>query len=167
MNQHDRFADVVDSSAGIFDGSTTGIAGTQGGLTSFDSPTTTSRQDGVAVGMQCRGCGRPVEMLVEYPELVCIKYGISPHLVFQLYPQLRRHVQQVTEWQYSQANQGWAPMQPCASCRTWVPPIFTQEEGERLLAKARRSGWITSAGEKEMSDGAYSAATRAAQQLNR
>lgn len=167
MNNHDRFTDVVDGSAGIFDGSTTGIAGTQGGLNSFDSPTTTSRQDGVAVGMQCRGCGRPVEMLVEYPELVCVRYGVSPHLVFQLYPQLRSQVREVTEWQYSQANQGWAPVQTCASCRTWVPPIFTPEEAERLLAKARRSGWLTSDGEKAMSAAAYNTATRAAQQLNR
>jgi hypothetical protein len=173
MNQHDRFQDVVGGSAGIFDGTTTTIAGAQGGLTNFDNLTTTQRQDGVAVGMQCRGCGRPVEMLVEYPELVCVKYGVSPHLVVQLYrgqdqqhPNLRGQFQSATEWVYTSENQGWSPNQFC-SCRTWAAPIFTPEEAERLLAKARRSGWIDLAGEKMMSMAAYDTAKQARGQLNR
>ncbi len=168
MNNFDQFGDVVDGSAGIFDGSTTSIAGTQGGLHSFDSPTTTPRADGVAVGMQCRGCGKPVELLVEYPELVCVKYGISPHLVMQAFPQLRGQVHAITEWQYSTANQGWAPMQICQHCHTWIPPIFSPEEAQRLLDKARRFGWLNLEAEKVISTAAYQAANAQARaNLNR
>ncbi len=158
MNQFDSFGDVVNGSSGIFDGSTTSIAGSDGGLQSFDRPTTTPRMDGVAVGMQCRGCGRPVELLAEYPELVCVKYGVSPHKVFEVYPELRGQVAQITKWEYSGANQGWAPVQVCPHCRTWVPPIFTPEEADRLLSKARRAGWINVNGEKIISQAAYNAA---------
>ena len=157
-NHFDGFDDVVGGSAGIFDGSTTSIAGTQGGLSSFDSPTTTPRADGVAVGMQCRGCGKPVELVVEYPELVCVKYGISPHPVMNAFPALRGQVAAVTQWQYSAANQGWAPMQICQHCHTWLPPIFTPEEADRLLNKARRNGWINIQAEKVISNAAYEAA---------
>jgi hypothetical protein len=159
---HDNFSDLIGQSTGIFGGTDANIAGPEGGLQSFDKPSTTPTPQGVAVGMSCRGCGRPAQLMVEYPELVAIKYGVSPLYAFQGMspPPLSEPI----EWRYSTSQQGWFPVKTCGWCHTLCAPIFSPEEAEAHLARARRNGWTRQDAEKGLSEIAYRAALALSQQ---
>jgi hypothetical protein len=159
---HDNFSDLIGQSKGIFGGSDANIAGPEGGLESFDKPTTTPTPEGVAVGMSCRGCGRPAQLMVEYPELVAIKYGVSPPTAYRSLPQAP--MREVVEWRYSTTQQGWFPIKTCAHCGTLCAPIFSPEEAEAHLGRARRNGWTREQAEKDLSMLAYHVAQQLAQQ---
>jgi hypothetical protein len=159
--EHDNFADLIHQSTGIFGGTDANIAGPEGGLQSFDKPTTTVTPEGVAVGMSCRGCGRPAQLVVEYPELVAIKYGVSPLIAYQgITP---APVREPIDWRYSASQQGWFPVKTCAWCHTLCAPIFTPEEADAHLGRARRNGWTREDAEKALSMIAYRAAEQLAQ----
>lgn len=150
--QFDQFGDIINRSDGIFGSDGVNIAGQDGGLRAHDSVKTTAKPEGVAVEMQCRGCPRPLQLMVEYPELVAVKYNVPPQEVFRRYPQVVRFL---TEWKWSQTEQAWWPVTRCVGCQNIAGPMFTPEEAESLLAKARRNGWINPQGEQGVSDMAY------------
>jgi len=144
MSQYDAFGDVINESNGIFSAEASNIAGRNGGLTAHDQAKTVPMQQGVMVIMNCRGCPRPLQITIEYPELVAIKYGVSPHEAFARHPHI---VQELTEWRYN-PDQGWWPVRVCPGCRNIAGPMFTFEEAEALLSNARRRNWIHTAGEQ-------------------
>jgi hypothetical protein len=151
-DQYDSFGDIINRSDGIFSGNEANIAGQDGGLQAHDTARTQATMEGVAVEMQCRGCPRPLRLTVEYPELVAIKYNVPPQEVFRRYPQ---YVRGVTEWRYSPSEQAWWPVTRCSGCQNIVGPMFTPEEAEHHLARARRNAWINPAGEQQVSQLAY------------
>jgi hypothetical protein len=160
MSQFDGFGDIINRSDGIFGASEPNIAGQDGGLKAHDSVRTQATQHGVAVEMQCRGCPRPLRLTVEYPELVAIKYNVPPQEVarYAAAQRLPPVLQEVTEWRYSQQQQAWWPVQTCSGCRNIVGPMFTPEEADELLRKARRMGWIDAKGEEYVSKISYATA---------
>ena len=129
--------DIIRKSGGIFDGET---AIGESGLGAFDTAQTTQTQSGVVVNMQCRHCGRPAQVEVEYMELVAVKYAVPPQYVFQGTTGL---VQYPSAWVTSAHVPGsFAPNVPCGHCNQSCLVWFSPEEAEGHLAKARRSGWI-------------------------
>jgi len=143
-NAFDGFPDVIGGSAGIFDHNSASVAGQHGGLSAHDTPQTNPTRFGVAVLMACRGCGRPAQLMIEYPELICVQYNAFPQNVWAALQQLGRHppVQEPTMWEYSAANAGMFPIKQCGWCRTPLVPIFTPEEAQAHVNKALQSGWI-------------------------
>jgi len=161
-NQYDSFGDIINRSDGIFGATEPNIAGQDGGLKAHDTVRTQATPEGVAVEMQCRGCPRPLRLTVEYPELVAIKYNVQPQEVFKGAPQF---VKSLTEWRYSQTEQAWWPVTRCSGCQNIVGPMFTPEEAEAHLRKARQMGWVDPRGEEYVSKLAY-ATIQAMQQAN-
>lgn len=157
--QYDQFGDIINQGSGIFGATEPNIAGSAGGLSDHDSTKTQATPTGVAVEMQCRGCPRPLRLTVEYPELVAIKYTVLPQNLWR-YIQSRgvtvsQYVTSPTNWDYSQEQQAYYPIQQCAGCRNLAGPLFTPEEAEVHLAKARRMGWTNTEGEKFLAGAAY------------
>jgi hypothetical protein len=167
-NDFDAFGDIINTQTGIFSGESAGI---EPGLQNFDRAQTVAKPDGVKIVMHCRavagsgqGCGRAVEIDIEYPELVALKYGISPHAAFQGQPNVSA---QPGEWRYNEREQAWFPLLACPNCRTLTLVFVTPEEAEKHLATARRQGWINPKGEQFASQVAAARAQQLAAQLSR
>lgn len=152
-NQYDAFGDIINQSDGIFGGEGANIAGRDGGLKAHDSVRTTPTATGVAVEMNCRGCPRPLQLMVEYPELVAVKYNLPPQELFKRFPQFLQGP--MTEWRWSQNEQRWWPVARCSGCGNIAGPMFSSEEAENHLRTARRNNWINTAGESQVSNAAY------------
>jgi hypothetical protein len=166
-DRHDNFSDVINKSTGIFDQGSASIAGSEGGLTDFERPSTVPQPDGVAVGMSCRGCGRPAELIIEYPELVAIKYNVAPHVAFapqHIPPGIPAPIVEPVEWRYSTSQQAWFPIRLCQWCGTVCAPLISSDEATAHLVKAARNGWTRPDAEKQLSVIAYQVAQRLAQQ---
>jgi hypothetical protein len=156
-NQYDAFGDVITKQAGIFGGECAGLCD---GLGDHDTTKTATTQQGVIVDMSCRGCGRPCRVVAEWPEMVAVKYNVSPRMVFGTMPGV---LSSPTEWMFSQATNGWYPEQYCQHCRTPCNPHFTPAEAEQHLAVGRQRGWINPVAEQQLSQAAAQTRQRIAQ----
>lgn len=156
--EFDRFGDVINGNNGIFGSDT---AAMEQGLINFDTARTVGTAQGVVVEMACRGCGRGAKLLVEYPELVAVKYNVAPHIAFHGKPNI---LQNPVPWAYSPREQAWWPSYPCNHCRTPIAPLVTPEEAESHLAKARRNRWIDPVGEQYVAKIASDVAQQVQQQ---
>jgi hypothetical protein len=156
-DEYDRFGDVIQASEGIFAG---GMGAIDDGLKKFDSASHQVRQDGVLVEMQCRGCGRPKHMLVEWPEIVAIRCNVSPHVAYGQQPQLQRFA---SAWRpaLAQSEPSWVPEgAACNWCQQLVQPVFTVAECYRLILKAKESQAISEQDEMQLGNICMSAAQR-------
>ncbi len=159
--EYDSFGDVIDKQSGIFG---TDAGGLSDGLGEHDSTKTQATPGGVVVEMFCRGCGRPCRIVAEYPELVAVKYSVSPRMAFGAMPNV---IQVPVEWLYSSVTGGWYPDEKCQQCRSPCNPHFTPNEAEQHLATARSKNWINPQGEQQLSQIAVAARQRVAQQMGR
>lgn len=131
----DRFGDVIQGSEGIFAG---GMGAIDDGLKQFDKANSEVRADGVLVEMQCRGCGRPKHLLVEWPEIIAIRCNISPHVAFSQVQELQRFA---SPWRlaHGQNEPHWVPEgASCNRCGTLVQPMFSVAECYKLIARAKQ-----------------------------
>jgi hypothetical protein len=143
----DKFGDVIQGSEGIFAG---GMGSIDDGLKKFDSASHQMRADGVLVEMQCRGCGRPKHMLVEWPEIIAIRCGVSPHQAYGNIGELARFA---SSWRPAQAQSEphWVPDgATCNRCGTPVQPMFSVAECYRLIAKAKSQGLLRESDEVQL-----------------
>lgn len=159
MSIDDAFSDMAGGEQnGIFGAE---AAALDAGLADFDTAKTTAQPHGVTVQMRCRGCGRTKQLVVEYPELVAIKYNVPPQIAFRGQANI---ISSPAEWKFSHKNRAWYPNSPCSSCQHPCSPLFTPEEAEMHLAKARRGGWINPVAEKSVSQIAHSVGVQLQQQ---
>jgi hypothetical protein len=139
-NNYDTFTDVINSVNGVFEGAA--------GLKSHDSVKTHITQGGCALVFECQGCGAPTQLLVEYPELVAMKYGVNPAIAFRG----TRFVKQPMSWMYLPHENAWRPHHlECVKCGFKLPIRIERGECERHLSDARSRGFINPAGEKDVS----------------
>lgn len=165
-DEFDAFGDIINSQTGIFSDESASL---EPGLHNFDRAQTVETPQGVKVVMHCRqvvgsgqGCGRSIELTIEWPELVALKYGISPHAAYAGRAEI---MNEPGEYRYSPRQQAWHPVQGCPNCRTLVLVFVTAEEAEKHLTNARRQGWINPAGEQHASRVAAGAAQALAARL--
>lgn len=153
----DKFGDVIQDSEGIFAG---GMGAIDDGLKKFDSASYQVRSDGVLVEMQCRGCGRPKHMLVEWPEIVAIRCNVSPHAAYGNVGQLQRFA---SVWRPAQAQSepSWVPEgTACNWCQQLVQPVFSVAECYRLVLKAKESRSLSEQDEVQLGNLCMAAAQR-------
>lgn len=127
-NNYDRFGDVVQQVAGIFGADTPAM---DNGLADFDAAPTVADSEGVHITMRCRGCGGSRNITAEWPEIMCIARGISPHEV----------ISGMTPWQYSQVGRGWYPLIACSGCSTPVVPLVPMQEAQQHLKTGSEHKW--------------------------
>lgn len=152
--KYDAFADVLQSYTGALGGDA---------LVAFDKATTVANEEGLQAQMACRGCGRPAEVTAYWPEVIAIKYELSPHQVFSRVPQLQRFASQ---WTRQKSGGDWLPMGlRCSKCNEELQPLYAPRECDMHLTEARRAGWLdpatnpvmSGASEKQISDVCYQA----------
>lgn len=151
-NNYDAFEDVIGSYHGVFGATESGL---DSGLKKHESVDAKPTQQGVVFELSCQGCGKPTQMMVEWPEIVALKYGGNPAVVFRQHPGIIRNP---TRWEFRPDEQAWRPDMQCRTCQFHIPLRVGPGEPERYLAIARRSGFINPAGEQRVSQIAAQAA---------
>ena len=81
------FDDIVDSEQGIFSDGNAGIV-KESAMTQFSRAKPVPTPEGVLYEVMCENCG-PRKLAVEWPELVAVRQGISPHVAYHGQPILR------------------------------------------------------------------------------
>ena len=97
----DGFGDVIEGSGGIFNESD--------GLKAYDSVRHQTTPEGLLVECHCASCGRARHVTIGWPELVALKYNVSPEEAFRGTP----YQQYGSSWQVTDQTKGvryaWYP----------------------------------------------------------
>jgi len=159
MNQpFDGFGDVIEKQSG-------GCLGGEG-LHAHESARHQYDKEGVVVEVHCTGpvhggCGKPKHITIFWPEIIALKYDLSPHEAYaQVAPQF------ASEWRQAQSKPGMPTIrhafyplgQNCSRCGEMVAPLVEPSECEAHLKQMRREGWMTPQQEKQFSDHCFAVA---------
>ena len=136
-DEYDEFDDYKRDHAGIF-----GV----GALKDHEGCVHTVVREGVNLEFSCQGCGRSTRVTLEWPELVALKYGHNPAIIFARAPQL---VQTPMSWVWGE--DGWRPDAKCPHCGFYFGLRLNSGEPEAILKHGRRAGFINPAGEQQVS----------------
>jgi hypothetical protein len=123
-SEFDDFGDILgdNDDGGVFAGS---------GHKVFEHIKQTVQPGGVQVEMQCRVCGVPRGILVEWPELFVIGTN-GPNTPVILPP----------GWQLSEKNRTAFLSMPCPKCGKPLAVHFTPDEAAKHVSNATRSGLL-------------------------
>ncbi len=147
MNQpFDGFGDVIESQEGIFNESQ--------GLEAYDSVRHTPQPQGLVVEVHCAQCGYPRHLEIPWPELIALKYNLSPHEAYQGHPQLQQFA---SAWRQTNTARGvnyaWCPASVQCKCGiAFERPLIYPSECDSLLQPARQQGFLPSEQEKPLSN---------------
>lgn len=157
MTDYDTFNDIRHGNAfGIFQGSE--------GLERHERVESNVSVKGLVLQFECQGCGTSTQMLVEYPELVAMKYGVNPAIAFRATPGL---LMEPTRWEYRPHEDAWRPEAKCVSCGFNIPLRIARRECERHLATARGRNFINPQVEAQVSQICVVASQRGGQAVRR
>jgi len=141
----DRFEDVIEKTRGLFDGTQAGL---EPGLANMESVDSDVTPDGAVYQFRCQGCGNTVQLVVEYPELVALKFKLSPHIAFQ--GPAARLCPQASKWLPQHGK--WKLQQPCGACSWNLRLELQKNEPEGMLRRARREDYFGGQHEKALSE---------------
>jgi hypothetical protein len=133
--------DITNSSLGIFE--TTALA-------EHEQVGTKVGPDGVKLSLRCQGCGNTIDILLEWPEVIALKYGLDPLLAWR---GQQRIVETPMQFTFSKDEASWAPMGKCeeANCH-WAYGIrIGVHEPENWLGQARRANFLHPQHEAQLS----------------
>ncbi len=153
MNQpFDGFGDVIESNEGIFTESD--------GLQAYDSVKHTTQPHALVVQVHCASCGYPRHLEIPWPELIALKYNISPHEAWGSVPSMRQFS---SAWRQTNTARGvnyaWCPASIQCKCGVlFERPLFFPSECESLMQTARAQGNLDRGQEKQMSDHCFKVA---------
>lgn len=139
--QFDGFGDIIEKQGG-------GCLGGEG-LSAHESVRHQYQPVGLVVEMHCTGpreggCGKPKHVTIPWPELIAIKYDVSPHEAYAgVSPPY------ASEWRVAQSRPGMPPIRHswypvglnCSRCGEMVAPLIEPGECESHLKQMRRNGW--------------------------
>lgn len=143
MSNHipDDFADIIETTHGSFGES----------LGQFEGVTDAVQPDGAAFEFMCQGCSRPVRLTLDYPELVALKFKMSPHIAFS--PQRPSMSQMArgpasqfcgspSQWKPETGKGEWRILNKCQHCQWNLRLVLKFNEPEALLKRARNEGYF-------------------------
>lgn len=139
-SDYDGFGDVINGTTGIFDEQGAAL---ESGLKKHDSVQAKATREGLALSVNMPCCGRPRQFLVDWPEIVAMKYSVNPAVAFRN----TNIVESPTSWQYRADEDAWRPNQKCPEHGFWLPIRLLRHEPEKFLAQARGRGLINSEAE--------------------
>lgn len=146
MSDKYGFEDIVDQEQGIFSDGSAGIS-TESAMTQFSKAKPEPNPEGIVYEVMCENCG-PRKIVVEWPELVAIRNGISPHVAYQGQSVLRGPP---TVWGFDQGTQRWFPDIRCGQCRWQFRMMVSMGEVDQGIRFATGKGWIQPAHVQQLS----------------
>lgn len=142
-----QFADLYEQT-GIFHEHNAGLMPT---LSQHDGVSHKIQPEGCKTIFNCPSCGVPIEITLEWPEIVAMKYGVNPYQVYGQGQYSGLISGQPISWKFVAGEQAWTPEMKCAQC-SWASGLrVKQPELEPWLAEGRRRGYINPAAEKDVS----------------
>jgi len=138
----DDFEDIMHRNRGVF-GDTE--AALEPGLRAHDGVESQVLPEGAAFEFRCDGCGKMRRLILEYPELVALKFTLSPHVAF--HGQYRSMCRDPSTWLWSKKDHAWRIKQQCSSCPWHYRLMINPSDPERMLGAARRANFINREGE--------------------
>jgi hypothetical protein len=134
------FVDVTEQNPGIFEG---------GGLNELERLSWKPVNEGIQFDFSCHSCGRPLGLVVEWEELVALKYGMPPAIAYQFTPaRLRSPI----TWVADREDSCWRPDIVCRHCNDGrgIPLMigFTEPEMYLRSGRAKNPPLIIPAGER-------------------
>jgi hypothetical protein len=150
---HDKFLDYQAEWQGLF---SDGNGAMGDGLCSYDKVVHQVVQSGLANEFQCRNCGAPIRLVVEWPEIIAIRCGISPHLAYQGNHRFSSFAQ--NKWRKADKRCGdyWVPEGiKCNKCGKEVYVLLSSGECAAHINKGKQKS-VVPAYEREL--GAYALA---------
>lgn len=134
----DGFGDIIQEQEGIFAGSE--------GLTAYDSVKRQYAPTGMVVEAHCEYDGGSRHVEISWPELIALKFDVSPHEAYASHPQLRQFAEPWTTTQ-GMAHKGviyaWYPANLRCRCgRPFLRPLIQPTECEAHLLEMRRNSWM-------------------------
>lgn len=147
----DGFGDIIQRESGILDGP---------GLRTYDNVSHQLSGDGLVVEVCCEECGFTRHVLISWPELIALKYNVSPHEAYQGHPQLAQFASPWRLPSQQAINKGvalaWFPDDLRCRCGAqFGRPHITPGECEGHLAVARQRGYVHMGQEKPISQVAF------------
>jgi hypothetical protein len=160
VSDYDDFSDVVTSSSGVFGSEQAALAPA---LAKHDRAEVRPTAQGLEVTSDCHGCGSPSALIIEWPELVALKFGVNPAMAFRAHPGA---LSSDTFWEFAPHERKWRPKIKCSKCGAPSSVRLAPEEPEGHLSRARSGGIIIPEAEQQISQVCQMAAlhqSRAAQ----
>lgn len=142
MSNYDDFRDIVERNQGVF-GDTE--ASLEPGLRAHDGVQSRVMPEGAAFEFRCDGCGKMRRLILEYPELVALKFRLSPHVAFR--GQAAQFCRSPSTWVWAPEEHAWRLKLQCSSCPWHYRLKLSPQEPEQYLARARRENYINRDGE--------------------
>lgn len=145
-NDYDEFQDVRDANRGIF---SDGLGAIDDGFRAHNRVNYSLSQEGLVCELPCGGCGLPYQMMVEWPELVALRVGISPYHAYGAVPQWR---QWAAPWSLAPERRVqeaggrgtyWMTEGLKCKCGAMIEVMVSPEEATSYLRKARSKNWLS------------------------
>ncbi|MDD5007591.1 MAG: hypothetical protein PHC68_04200 [Syntrophorhabdaceae bacterium] len=149
LGNYDGFGDIVSGHQGIFDG-----LGGQA-LKTHDSVHSEVTKDGLVLEFYCHGCGKPRQLVVEYPELIALRYGVNPAVAFR---GQTRILATPINWRFVSEENAWKPDMTCDGCAFHLFVRIAPSEPQKYLEAARQKGLLAPQYEQQLSQIASQAA---------
>ena len=132
------FVDVTDQNPGIFAG---------GGIDDLERVSWKPVGEGIQFNFSCHNCGSSLGLVVEWEELVALKYGMTPAVAYQFAPEKLRGL---ASWRADREESCWRPEIMCTHCddQQMIPLSIGFTEPETYLRAGRAKKIIIPAGEK-------------------
>jgi len=134
---YDDFADIVTTNKGVFGDSEAAL---DPGLKAHDGVEIGILPEGAAFEFRCTGCGKMRRLIIEYAELIALKYFISPHEAFR--GPAAGWCQAPTTWRFLPGENHHGLVLRCSMCPYHYPLRLRVNEPEQFLAAARRQNLI-------------------------
>jgi len=122
---------IIQGQKGIFGDECAGLCG-DSAMTAFSQAPRTTTAQGVIYDIRCENGDSMIKYLVEWPEFVALKAGISPHFPFQ----------GATDWGFNQEEQSWFPNLRCTRCGWPFRLMISPNEVEGNLRSAVSKGQL-------------------------
>jgi hypothetical protein len=136
-NDEETFNDVIDAQRGIFGADAPGLAPA---LANHDGHRKSPSADGMQIMFECSRCGGRRSLMVEWPELVAMRFGVPPGFAYQRTPGIMRGV--VLDWKWDAQDQVWWPELTCPGCHRRLLTGVSPAEIESSLTAGRSRGWL-------------------------
>lgn len=134
----DQFDDVITQQRGIFGADAPGMTPA---LSEHEAQRKVPGPEGVSVQFECARCGGRRLMMVEWPELIALRFGVPPAIAYQRAPHgLLRGAP--LDWKWDANEQVWWPSMPCSNCRSALLVWLTPQEIQQSTDLARSRGFI-------------------------
>ena len=136
---YDEFQDIVNTTTGVFGGEA---------LDEHHRVKAVPQAQGVLLEFTCQGCNAGIQLTLEWPEVIALKYGVDPALAFRGRQDI---VGAPMSFAYKREEHAWMPNAKCDRCQFYYGIRVYPNEPEGWLQSGRQAALVPQAAEAQLS----------------